>query len=191
MAADVLAPFRIVLVPGLHNSGPDHWQSRWQRLYPACARVEQADWDDPQLPQWSARLDQLRHAQRKPVLLVAHSFGCLTAVHSCARDPRGVAGLLLVAPADPDKFRVAELLPEHELNCPSIMIGSTNDPWMRASQARLWAARWGSRFVDGGALGHINTESNLGDWAFGQAHLAALARLAGAAARHSASKVFA
>lgn len=162
-----IADFRVLLAPGLHNSGPDHWQSRWQRLFPAFERIEQDDWEAPELARWSARVDRLRQSQRdaaRPILIVAHSFGSLASVHSVARDPSGVAGLLLVAPADPDKFGVAGQLPGQALPVPSIMIGSTNDPWMAAPRAAQWAARWGSRFINGGALGHINAESGLGDW---------------------------
>ena len=181
-----LSHFKVLLVPGLHDSPPQHWQSRWQRLYPGFERVEQDDWDDPRLPLWSACIDQARATTARPTLFVAHSFGCLATVHSIARDPGNVAGLLLVAPADPDKFGVAELLPPGPLACPSILIGSSSDPWMSAPRAALWAGRWGSRFVDAGALGHINAESGLGDWEFGQAHLLALAELA----RHARSAAF-
>lgn len=159
---------RVLIAPGLHNSGPDHWQSRWQRLFPAFERVQQDDWEVPDLPRWSARVDELRQRGgdqiRRPTLIVAHSFGALASVHSVARDPEGVIGVLLVAPADPDKFNVASLLPQRPLPVPSIMVGSTNDPWMAAPRAELWARRWQSRFINGGALGHINAESGLGDW---------------------------
>ncbi len=173
-----LSDYRVLLMPGLYNSGPEHWQSRWQRLYPHVERVEQDDWDHPQLPAWSARFDQLRARDSRPVLVAAHSFGCLATAYSLARDPRGVAGVLLVAPADPDKFGVADALPHTPLPCPSIMIGSTNDPWMSADNAAAWAARWGSEFINLGALGHINAESGLGDWPFGQSRLQALFDLA-------------
>ncbi|MET3130468.1 putative alpha/beta hydrolase family esterase [Oxalobacteraceae bacterium GrIS 1.11] len=182
-----LSDYRVLLAPGLHNSAAEHWQSRWQRLHPAFERVEQDDWDHPQLGLWSARLDQLRARDSGPVLIVAHSFGCLTTVHSVARDPHGVAGVLLVAPADPDKFGVAEVLPHGRLPCPAIVIGSTNDPWMSAANARLWARRWGGRFINAGALGHINAESGLGDWPFGQNQLQALLDLAQARRRQPES----
>lgn len=162
-----LAQFRVLIAPGLHNSGPEHWQSRWQRLFPAFERVRQDDWEVPDLPRWSARVDQARRAvdgDQRPTLIVAHSFGSLATVHSLARDPSGVAGVLLVAPADPDKFNVAAQLPQQALPAPSIMVGSTNDPWMAAPRAQLWAQRWRSRFINGGPLGHINAESGLGDW---------------------------
>ena len=165
----VLDQFRVLIAPGLQNSGPEHWQSRWQRLFPAFERVEQDDWEEPDLARWSVRVDELRQrggsgGDQRPTLIVAHSFGSLATVHSVARDPAGIAGVLLVAPADPDKFNVAALLPHQALPVPSITIGSTNDPWMAAPRAELWARRWGSRFIDGGALGHINAESRLGDW---------------------------
>ena len=170
-----LSRFRVLLVPGLHDSPAQHWQSRWQRLYPAFERVEQDDWDDPRLPAWSERVDQARACAQRPMLIVAHSFGCLATLHSVARDAGNVAGLLLVAPADPEKFGVAPLLPQRKLDCPSIVVASSDDPWMSASRAALWATLWDSQFVDAGAVGHINAASGLGDWLFGQACLRALA----------------
>jgi len=178
MAASVLSEFRVLVAPGLHNSGPEHWQSRWQRLYSRFERVGQDDWDVPDLAAWSARVSASRRQDRRPTLIVAHSFGCLASAHSIAADPTQVAGVLLVAPADPDKFGVAARLPQRDLGCPSIMIASTNDPWMSLEKAALWARRWGSDFVNGGALGHINAESGLGEWLFGQQQLQLLAERA-------------
>jgi predicted alpha/beta hydrolase family esterase len=170
-----LTDFRTILMPGLHGSDAQHWQSRWQRLYPAFERVVQQDWDDPQLALWSQQLDLLRARDARPTLIVAHSFGCLATVHSVARDCRNVAALLLVAPADPDKFGVAALLPQAALGCPCLMIASSNDPWISAPRAAQWARRWGSSFIDAGALGHINAESGLEDWPDGLHRLQALA----------------
>jgi predicted alpha/beta hydrolase family esterase len=178
MAAGVLSTLRVLVAPGLQSSGPEHWQSRWQRLHPGFTRIEQGNWDDPDLAAWSARVDQVRAQQQRPTLVLAHSFGALATVHSVARDPTWIAGLLLVAPADPDKFDLASQLPHGRLPCPSIMLGSSNDPWMAADHAESWAARWGSEFANLGALGHINAESGLGDWPEGQRWLYKLAELA-------------
>ncbi len=178
MAIQLFPDFHVIIVPGLHDSSPEHWQSRWHRRHPEFSRVRQDHWDHPQLAAWAARLGQVRAADPRPVLLVAHSFGCLTAVHSIARDSGKVAGALLVAPADPDKFAVADLLPALPLPCPAIMVTSSNDPWMRAECAARWARRWGCALVEGGALGHINAESGLGDWPAGQALLRRLAEKA-------------
>lgn len=175
---ELFPEFQVIIVPGLHNSGPGHWQTRWQARHPEFVRVQQDDWDHPSLPAWAARLEQLRRRDPRPALLLAHSFGCLTAAHSIARDSRGVAGALLVAPADPDKFGVATLLPALALDCPTILVSSVNDPWMSAAKAALWARRWGSELIEEGRLGHINADSGLGDWAEGQGYLHRLADLA-------------
>lgn len=164
--ASALDQFRVLIAPGLHNSGPGHWQSRWQLHNPSFERVRQEDWAQPDLARWASRIDHHRQHghDARPVLIVAHSFGALATVHSVARDPAGVAGVLLVAPADPDKFKVASQLPQQALPVPSIVVGSRNDPWMTLEKASSWAQRWQSVLVDAGALGHINAESNLGDW---------------------------
>lgn len=175
---DVLAQFRVLVAPGLQSSGPEHWQSRWQRLHPAFERIEQDDWDAPDLPAWSARVDAVRARQPRPTLVAAHSFGSLATVHSLARDARHIAGVLLVAPADPDKFGVAGLLPQGRLPVPSIVVASSNDPWMALERAEQWARRWGSEFVNLGELGHINGESGLGDWHDGLRRLHILAERA-------------
>jgi hypothetical protein len=37
----------ILLIPGLWNSGPEHWQSYWEGERSDCRRVEQSDWQTP------------------------------------------------------------------------------------------------------------------------------------------------
>lgn len=162
-----LSDYRVLIVPGLHNSGADHWQTRWQQRYPAFERVEQEQWDRPELPVWSERLAQVLRASSRPTLIVAHSFGCLTTLHAAGFGEFKLAGALLVAPADPEKFSVAHALRDARLTCPAVVIGSTNDPWMTSSRAADWAGIWGCDFVNAGALGHINAESGLDDWPFG------------------------
>ena len=171
MATPLFPEFHVIIVPGLHDSSPDHWQSLWHRRHPEFSRLRQDDWERPALTAWAARLDQLRASDPRPALLLAHSFGCLVAAHSIARDGRKLAGALLVAPADPDKFGVAALLPALPLACPSILVASANDPWMRAEHAALWARRWASELVEAGRVGHINAESGLGAWPAGTALL--------------------
>ncbi|HEY0062111.1 MAG TPA: alpha/beta fold hydrolase [Telluria sp.] len=178
MAIQLFPEFHVIIVPGLHDSSAGHWQTRWHDRQPAFSRVRQDDWEHPHLATWATRLGQVRARDPRPALLVAHSFGCLTAVHSIARDDADIAGALLVAPADPDKFGVSDLLPALALPCPSIVVASSNDPWMRASSAAEWARRWGSELVEAGALGHINADSGLGDWVAGQRLLHRLAEMA-------------
>lgn len=168
MAQELYQQFQVILVPGLHNSSADHWQSLWHASHPEFFRVEQDDWEDPNLPAWTARLDQVRARDPRPALFLAHSFGCLATVASITANPAGVAGALLVAPADPHKFGVASALPHADLPVPSTLISSRDDPWMAPEAAALWARRWGSTLLDAGAIGHINAASQLGDWPFGR-----------------------
>ena len=175
-----LADFRILTVPGLNSSGPDHWQTRWERFFPAIERVEQAQWDNPELAVWSSRLDQVLRRSARPTLIVAHSFGCLTTVHRAALGAPNLMGALLVAPADPEKFGVTELLRDAALPCPAVVVGSTDDHWMEVDRAAAYADQWGAEFINAGAAGHINAESDLGDWMFGLVQLQRLVVAAGA-----------
>lgn len=169
-----LSEFRILVAPGLHGSGPDHWQSRWEALYPHFERITQDDWSVPDLGAWSARVGEALRASPRPALVVAHSFACLATVRAAGTAP-ALFGALLVAPASPHKFGLAHALEPLAPALPTILVGSQDDPWMPAPEAKQWAARWGSEFVDAGAAGHINADSQLGDWLFGLSQLQRLA----------------
>ena len=99
-----------LIVPGLHGSGPDHWQSWFERKIANCVRVVQSDWSTPNLPQWSAKLR--RELNRVPgrVWIVAHSFGCLAAVQTAFDYSERISGLMLVAPADPARFGLQDVI---------------------------------------------------------------------------------
>ncbi|MFP3889237.1 alpha/beta hydrolase [uncultured Ralstonia sp.] len=186
------ADLAVLTVPGLHGSGPGHWQSHWEHRFADWQRVEQDDWGTPDLRQWSARVGETvravqaaRPRQGVRAVLVAHSFGCLASLHWAMQARSAVAGVLLVAPADPDKFGVADLLPQRALPFPAIVVASRNDPWLSYCQAVEWGIRWGAEIVDAGHAGHINADSGLGDWAPG---LALLDRLIGRASAPEASR---
>lgn len=163
-----------LIVPGLHGSGPAHWQSWMERLIDGARRVEQPDWSRPDLPRWSQRVREEIDAARGAIVLVAHSFGCLASVAAARRRRSRIAGALLVAPADPLRFGVARHLPSAPLGFPAAVVSSTDDPWVSAGTARLWAERWAARFVDVGAKGHINVDSGFGPWPEGWALYASL-----------------
>ncbi|WP_431677026.1 RBBP9/YdeN family alpha/beta hydrolase [Kitasatospora sp. KL5] len=183
------APAHLVL-PGYQNSGPEHWQSRWEAADPGFVRVQQADWDKPQLADWVAELDRAVVAAGRPVVLVAHSLGCITVAHWAAgrTDTAGVLGALLVAPADVDTAEVPELygfrpVPLQPLPFASTVVASSDDPWCTIERAAAFAAAWGSQFVGAGALGHINSDSGLGDWPEGRTLLTDLVGRAGPGGR--------
>jgi uncharacterized protein len=90
--------------------------------------------------------------------------------------PEKIAALFLVAPADPDKFSIAQFLPRQPLRVKATLIASTNDPWMQITKAAYWADLWRTNFLPVDNLGHINAESNLGAWPQGIQELQNLTR---------------
>lgn len=164
MNAFPAAPLRLLIVPGLHDSPPGHWQSWLQARHPLAVRVQQRDWSTPDLERWAARIGStLERSGPGRWLVAAHSFGVLALLRHLARRPQSpVAAVLLVAPADPDKFGVGELLPAGALPVPGTVVLSANDPWLAAAAGQRWARRWGCRIEMLGAAGHINIASGFG-----------------------------
>jgi predicted alpha/beta hydrolase family esterase len=165
---------RVLVVPGLHGSGPDHWQSWLQGHYRHAVRVEQDDWATPDVDRWAERIAAtLRRHKPARWVAVAHSFGCLALARYVSRQGRAqhlpVRAAVLVAPAEPDKFGISGLLPSSPLPFGSVLVGSRNDPWMRLDRAREWAGYWGSQFIDLGHAGHVNPASGFGRWPGGKA----------------------
>jgi len=168
----------ILTVPGLGGSGPSHWQSLWEAARPDTIRVELGMWNTPHRNAWVTKLDQAIRSAQAPVVLAAHSLGCLAVAWwaELTRQPYGwpVAGALLVAPADVDRADAKQELkalapaPRTPLPFPSIVVASTDDPWIDIDRAHSLAVDWGSHFVDVGAQGHINAASGIGWWSEGR-----------------------
>ena len=154
----------ILIVPGLRNSGPTHWQSWFEEQLPNTRRVEQTDWEKTCLSDWATQVRDAIDAASEPVWIVAHSFGCLASVTAAFVRPEKILGALLVAPADPHRFGEPTVLLEEHLAFPSVVIASSNDPWVKDRIAQQWAGIWGSDFLNVGAAGHINVDSGHGPW---------------------------
>ena len=173
-----MKPENVLILPGWQNSGPAHWQSRWEALH-GYRRVDQHDWMAPRRGDWSARLEEVLLGCNEPAVLVAHSLGCLLtaawAVHS--RNTHRVKAALLVAPGDAERDELQPVLPSwspvvmQRLPFPSVLVGSHNDPYCTLERAQAMARAWGSRFIDLGDAGHINADSGLGDWPQGHVWL--------------------
>ncbi len=156
---------RLLIIPGLRDSGPTHWQSWLQQQYRDARRVQQRDFARPDLERWSERIQRtLEHAgEEHEWIAVAHSFGCLALARHLADQPDSpIRSALLVAPAEPDRFGLAEALPHGRLGRSVSVIASQSDPWMSASSALRWATRWGANYSNLGDVGHINSESGFG-----------------------------
>lgn len=167
----------VLTLPGLGNSGPAHWQSLWEQGRDDIHRVELGMWDQPHRNSWVNQISlAIRHADR-PVVLVAHSLGCIAAAWWAAMEDQvwtdKVVGALLVAPPEVDvassdaRLHAFGPVPKGMLPFPSILVASRNDSYIRFDRARRLADFWGSTFVDAGDVGHINADSGLANWEFG------------------------
>ena len=171
----------VLTLPGWKGSGPAHWQSRWEALH-GCVRVEQHDWMRPLRGDWTARLEDVLLAQPAPVLLAAHSLGCLLTAWWAAhtRHASRVRGALLVAPPDIERDDIRQQIPgwappaRQRLPFRSTVVASSDDAFGSLESAARLAADWGADFVNVGPCGHLNADSGLGDWDEGQALLLAL-----------------
>lgn len=172
---------RYLIVPGWQGSSDAHWQSHWQRTLPNSSRVEQADWLLPQREDWIAELGRCIASDPRPVVLVAHSLGCITVAHWAAQAPdallRRVRGALLVAPADVERSNCPEALrnfapiPRQPLPFASQLIGSDNDSAASAARAVELGQDWGSEIAILPSAGHINVKSGHHLWEQGFAYL--------------------
>jgi predicted alpha/beta hydrolase family esterase len=165
---------RVLIHPGLGNSGPGHWQSLWEKRYPAFARINQREWETPVCDDWITLLDrEVSSHKMDEVIIVGHSLACATVGYWAGKHPRKIKGALLVAPSDteaetyPEGTSGFKPMPMNRLPFPSITVMSTNDYYVSIDRAQAFAGAWGSELINIGNAGHINADSNLGFWEFG------------------------
>jgi len=170
----------ILMVPGWNGSGPDHWQSRWERSLKTARRVEQDDWDRPDKDRWVGNIIREVAASARPAVVVAHSLGVHALAHAAEKLPAGaVSGAFLVAAPDIENYEEfpAEIrntwpaggfgfrpVPMRRLGFPSVLLASSDDPFCRIERARQLATGWGSSLIEIGPAGHINAASGQGPW---------------------------
>ncbi len=160
-----------IIIPGLGNSGPDHWQSHFEKSGNSFYRINQKEWDAPVCNDWLETIDkELKLFDLKNVILIGHSLGCATIAHWAKRYGKSVKGALLVAPSDLEApaytfpAKGFEPIPLEKLNFKTIVVASSNDPWVSIERAQLFAKCWGSELINIGEVGHINTASGYGKW---------------------------
>lgn len=161
----------ILIVPGYKNSGPDHWQSRWEERIKTARRVEQEEWSKPVVEDWTDRMADAVNNSTKPVVIVAHSLGVATAVQALPKFSKQVTAAFFVAPPDVanPKIRPKHLMtfgpyPRDPLPFPSIVVASRNDEFSSFEAAEDIAGAWGSMFIDAGERGHIDDAAGHGPW---------------------------
>ena len=172
----------ILIVPGWQDSGPDHWQSRWERNLRTARRDIQHDWQNPDDETRGERVAKYAGGATQPVVVVAHSVGVAAVALAADKLKRNrVIGAFLVAPADldhadfwpdtggrrwpPEKgTRGFETMPERRLPFPSHVVVANNDLYCSFARAEHLAGKWGATLSDAGESGHINIESGHGPW---------------------------
>jgi predicted alpha/beta hydrolase family esterase len=167
----------VVIVPGLRDHVPDHWQTHLQRRLTHTDTVQPSTRDRLSCAARVAALDATLAAVDGPVLLAAHSAGVMIAAHWALRHRRPIVGALLATPADleeplPAGYPLREQLkengwlpvPRRRLPFPSVVAASRNDPLARLTRVQQLARDWGSRLVDIGPVGHLNPAAGYGEW---------------------------
>jgi predicted alpha/beta hydrolase family esterase len=170
-------PPHVLIVPGWRDSGPGHWQSLWADSQPGALRAVQDDWVTPTRAAWVGSLTRQIMEARAPLIIAAHSLGCIAVSHLPPQAAARIQGALLVAPADPERRAILQdfaPVPCARLPYPSIVVASTDDPYCPSRLAGAYARAWGSEFVRLQCAGHINVESGHGPWPLGLALLQSL-----------------
>ena len=172
----------VLFVPGLRDHVDDHWPTHAQKKIHGSHCVAPLEHDKLSR---DARVEALQAALAAidgPVVLAAHSAGCMIVVQWAQKYRRdGIVGALLAAPADveapmPAGYPTVDQLaaagwtpiPRQPLAFPSLVAASTNDPLCSFARAGELARAWGSRFLDVGAVGHINPPAGFGPWKQGE-----------------------
>jgi predicted alpha/beta hydrolase family esterase len=167
----------VLIVPGLRDAVAQHWQTL---LEPQLPRVRSV------LPMGrtelgcAARVAAIERAVRiieGPIVIVAHSGGCIMVAHWARATRRAIQGALLATPPDfetpmPEGYPTLDALddagwlpvPRTPLPFRSIVAASRNDPLARFERTAQLAADWRSELVDLGAVGHLNPASGFGPW---------------------------
>ncbi|MEU3743744.1 MULTISPECIES: RBBP9/YdeN family alpha/beta hydrolase [Streptomyces] len=167
-----------VIIPGIDGSDDRHWQSVWEKRWgPSAVRIAPASWTGPDLPDWCAAIQtayEVASRRDDQVALVAHSLGCWAAAHWLEQARPDTVVAFLVAPPDPrgPAFPRAAAptflsLSARPLPCPSLMVASDDDPYCDRKTSASFAHGWRAQghLIEG--HGHINSDSNLGDWRAG------------------------
>ena len=167
-----------LILPGLGDSGPDHWQSYWLNKFPNSIKLVQDNWDEPKLEDWLDRLNETLAGIQTPVILIAHSLAVSLVLHWDKRfgnAPNNIVGALLVSPTDvesevhaPQEIFNFAPMPVHEISFPTIVVASKDDPFVDIERAVYFSNKWGAELVNIGKKGHINSESKLTHWKEGQ-----------------------
>ncbi|PQA82332.1 alpha/beta hydrolase [Limnohabitans sp. TS-CS-82] len=181
----------VLIIPGLRDHVPTHWQTLLaQQLAKVCVvpPMGRADLD---CNKRVCAIEAAMIAIQGPVVLVAHSGGCVMVAHwaRTSQHAHRVLGALLATPPDfelpmPEGYPSLTMLqsggwlpvPRQVLPFRSLVATSTNDPLGQQDRVVKLAQDWGSEIIDLGGVGHLNPAFGFGEWALAETLIARLSR---------------
>ena len=161
-----------LIIPGVTNSSPEHWQSLWEKEFPdKFRRIEQVEWNTPVCDDWITTIEnEVQMKSPEDVVLIAHSLGCTTVAQWAKKYGTKIKGAFLVAPSDIEaenyNFDTKGFapIPFEKLPFKSLVVASENDEYVSIERAKQFADAWGSEFVNIGDKEHINANAGFGEW---------------------------
>ncbi|MGJ7509829.1 RBBP9/YdeN family alpha/beta hydrolase [Variovorax sp. GT1P44] len=171
----------VLIVPGLRDHVDAHWQTllaadleargRKVRTVPPMGRT------DLDCATKVAAIERAAQAIEGPLIVVAHSGGCVMVAHWARQTRRAVQGALMATPPDfeqamPEGYPTLEALrtggwlpvPRERPPFPAIVAASRDDPLGNWDRVAGLAGDWGARLIDLGKVGHLNPASGFGPW---------------------------
>jgi len=172
----------ILIVPGLRDAVARHWQTLLEARLRAAgtpvAGVLPMGREDLSCSARVAEIERAAEAIEGPLVIVAHSGGCIMVAHWARQTRRAVRGALLATPPDFEKpmpegyptiaaLRAGGWLPVPRARLPfrTIVAASRNDPLASFARVVGLANEWGAELDDLGYVGHLNPASGHGEWA--------------------------
>ena len=166
----------ILVIPGYEGAGPVHWQSRMVGKLSTARIVDQPDWLHSSQAVALAQIVKAVDEATRPIVFVAHSLGNILVAQAVPELSRAglierIKGAYLVAV--PTARALSELaavdtafgnIPRDPLPFRSVLVASSNDPFATMEDAADISAAWGSKLIEAGEQGHINTASGHGPW---------------------------
>ncbi|MBV8501319.1 MAG: serine hydrolase family protein [Paucibacter sp.] len=167
----------VLIVPGLREDVPQHWQQLLAPKLPQVLSVPPMGREDLDCARRVAAIEEAARSIIGPLVIVAHSGGCIMVAHWAQQTQRPVLGALLATPPDFDRPlpagypTLAQLqaggwlpVPRQPLPFRSLVAASRDDPLGSFMRVSALAHDWGSELVDLGKVGHLNPASGYGDW---------------------------
>lgn len=168
--------YQFLHVPGLDNSGADHWHTNWEKQFPQIKRVVQQDWESPDKEDWVNTLESyIQKYKEKPIVLISHSLGSAAVIHADKlKNLQAVKAAFLVALPDVERGDFPEdctgfsPLPKIQLSFPAVMVSSANDAWCNLAVAEKWAKTFNIPLINIGKKQHICGEKQFETWEEGK-----------------------